>query len=270
MVPRMFGKAHHLVLERRAIARAHALDHARIHRRALQVRADDLRSVLRGVREVAGTLLQMQLSEERRRGVPFAEGELATGAVGRLHRHGGEVNRLSQHAHGRAGLEATQLQAEFVAQARRQPRGGRVTRTPARDLLEPEMQRRRQEGTGCQHHRLRAPFLAEGRAHAADLPMLVQQQRNYLALKNIEIWCPLQHELHPTLVHRLVALRARREGRRAHRLVEHPELDGRGVRVAAHLAAQRVDFAHQLTFRHPADAGIAGHLGDVVVVQRQQ
>ena len=40
LVPLALGEAHHLVLDRRAIARADAGDLARIHRRAVEIGAD--------------------------------------------------------------------------------------------------------------------------------------------------------------------------------------------------------------------------------------
>ena len=54
--------------------------------------------------------------------------------------------------------------------------------------------------------------------------------------------------------------------RRPHGTVQHPELDGRCIRIATHFAAQCIDFTDKLPLRHPSDAGVARHLRKVVVV----
>ena len=44
--------------------------------------------------------------------------------------------------------------------------------------------------------------------------------------------------------------------------VEHARLDERIVDGAAHFAAERVNFAHQMSLTRAADGGVAGHEGD--------
>ena len=56
LVPLALLEAHHLVFDRRAIARADALDVAGVHRRAGEVRRDDGVGRFRGVGDVAGHL----------------------------------------------------------------------------------------------------------------------------------------------------------------------------------------------------------------------
>ena len=46
--------------------------------------------------------------------------------------------------------------------------------------------------------------------------------------------------------------------------IQKAHLNGRFVDISAHLAAERVDFAHQMAFRRAADRGIAGHHADIV------
>src|SRR4029077_5645553 len=61
-------EAHHLVLDRRAIARPYALDRARIHRRAGEVRFDDDVGRRRGVGDAARDLWRRdRIGEERER-----------------------------------------------------------------------------------------------------------------------------------------------------------------------------------------------------------
>ena len=66
----------------------------------------------------------------------------------------------------------------------------------------------------------------------------------------------------------LVALRARRPDRRAARSIQQAELDADRIGDLAHDAAERVDFAHQVSLGDAADGRIAGHLRDQVDVQR--
>ena len=55
----LVGEAHDLVLDRRTVARAHAFDHARVQRRAIQPRADDVVRARRRVRDPATALRRM-------------------------------------------------------------------------------------------------------------------------------------------------------------------------------------------------------------------
>ena len=52
----LVAEAHHLVLDRRAIARPLALDHSGVHRRAIDTAADYLVGARVGEREMAGDL----------------------------------------------------------------------------------------------------------------------------------------------------------------------------------------------------------------------
>jgi hypothetical protein len=54
------------------------------------------------------------------------------------------------------------------------------------------------------------------------------------------------------------------------RTVEHPELDGREVRDAAHLSAQSVYLSDNLTFGDSADCRVAGHRGHFGHIHRKQ
>jgi hypothetical protein len=52
--------------------------------------------------------------------------------------------------------------------------------------------------------------------------------------------------------------------------VEHTELDSRTIRISSHLATERIDLLHEMAFRNSAHCGIAGHLADLVLIDRQQ
>ena len=66
LMPRLVGEAHDLVFDRRAIARAARVDLAAVHRRAMQIRADQVVDRFVGVRDVAGQLLDVELVGEKR------------------------------------------------------------------------------------------------------------------------------------------------------------------------------------------------------------
>ena len=71
-------------------------------------------------------------------------------------------------------------------------------------------------------------------------------------------------------VARLVALSARRPHRGPAATVQHLELDARAVGDDAHDAAERVDLAHHVTLRDPADRGVARHLRRVLEVHGEE
>ena len=58
--------------------------------------------------------------------------------------------------------------------------------------------------------------------------------------------------------------------RRSSRGVEHPEVNARPVDALCHFAAEGVDLAHELPFRHPADGRVARHPRYGVEVDRGQ
>ena len=66
----------------------------------------------------------------------------------------------------------------------------------------------------------------------------------------------------------LVRLRPRRPHGRAAAAVQQLELDAGRVDGLAHQAAERIDFAHQVTLGRAADRRIAGHVPDGAVRQR--
>ena len=68
----------------------------------------------------------------------------------------------------------------------------------------------------------------------------------------------------------LVALRAQRLHGGPLAGIEQAHLDEGAVGVAAHLAAERVDLAHEMALGRPADRGVAGHQRDAIEVHRQQ
>src|ERR1700686_638970 len=79
LVTLLVAKAHHLVLDRRAIARSPAMDHARVHRRAVKAAADNLVGGPVGKGQMTGNLRLRDARgpkrKRRRRLVPRLEFE---------------------------------------------------------------------------------------------------------------------------------------------------------------------------------------------------
>ena len=68
----------------------------------------------------------------------------------------------------------------------------------------------------------------------------------------------------------LVALSTRAPHCGSLRAVEHTELDGREVGDSAHLTAQCVDLAHDLTLSHATHCGVARHRGELAHIHRDK
>ena len=90
-----------------------------------------------------------------------------------------------------------------------------------------------------------------------------------LAWRIVRLARGLEHALHPGTISSLVGLGAAGAHGRTLARVEEAELDAGFVDRDTHLAAQRVDFAHQMALADTADGGIAGHLADVVEIERE-
>src|ERR1700685_1379680 len=100
----LIAKAHHLVLDGRAIARAAALNYAGIHRRAINAAANDGVSIGVGEGEVAGNL---GLIDAR-----GAEREGRWGIVAGLKFEAGVIDSAAVKARTGAGLEAADVETQ--------------------------------------------------------------------------------------------------------------------------------------------------------------
>ena len=85
-----------------------------------------------------------------------------------------------------------------------------------------------------------------------------------------QVGLPLQRILHRQAIGLFVALRAQRLHGWPLGGIEQAHLNEGAVGRAAHLAAERVDLAHEMTLGRPADGWIARHQGDTIEVHRQQ
>ena len=96
--------------------------------------------------------------------------------------------------------------------------------------------------------------------------MLYDQIRHFRLL-DLQIGLRLQHLPHLQAVGLLIALGTRRPDRRTARGVQQAELDAHSIRDLAHNAAQRIDFAHQVTLGDATYGRVARHLCDQVDVE---
>ncbi len=158
LVARALREAHDLVLDRRTVARADALDDAGEQRRAIEAAANDLVRALVGVRDPARHLRRMHLARadeaHHRRGLvaglPFERREIDGAPV--------ETRRCS-------GLESSGGQRE-LAQSRAERLRRRIACAPRLVMLEADMNQSGQERAGGQHHGVRLEGHAHLRHHA--------------------------------------------------------------------------------------------------------
>src|SRR5262245_17699459 len=99
---------------------------------------------------------------------------------------------------------------------------------------------------------------------------IFEQNGLYHLLPQREIRLILDAPFHFELVRLFVRLRPRRVHRGALGAIEHAELDACLIDVLAHLAAERVNLAHDLPLGDAADRRVAAHGADGVRVHGKQ
>ncbi len=124
-----------------------------------------------------------------------------------------------------------------------------------------------QERSGRYDHRAAGNAPSVHQMYPAYTPVL-NDERGHFGLLDVKVRFALEDFLHAHPVLLLVALRARRPDGWPSARVQKAKLDADRVGDLPHHAAQRVDLAHQVTLRDPADRRIAGHLGDQIRVHR--
>jgi len=157
-VPFLVGKAHDLVLDRRAIAWPARLDLSGIHRRAVQVSADQLVYRFIGVGNVANELLLRDAFRGK------AEGRGS--GVAWLHFRFREINGSAIDSARRSGLEAGQLEAARLQAVAQRLRGLVPCPAPFGLAFTSGMHERFQKRAGCQHNRPRTIKRIATRHHA--------------------------------------------------------------------------------------------------------
>ena len=258
----LVGEAQDLCLDGRAVARADALDDAVGHRRAVHVVAQDLvRRLIRIGQPARHLLARLFIAHER---------EVARLLIARLDLHLIVVERARIDAGRRARLEAHEADARRLERIRELHRRALPVRAAAVSVLADDdaaleiRARRHDDG----RREVDLPRLDEDAAHS--LLVLGEQQVRDEDLLDIEVLCLLARLLHRELVELLVRLRAQRMDGRALARVEHAELYAGLVRIDAHLAAERIELAHEMAFARAADRRVAGHQGNIIHRERRQ
>ena len=259
LVPGLIRKAVDLRLDRRAVARADGLDHAVEQRRPVVVGLDDRVGLFVRIGQVADRFVFRRLLRGKRE----RDGRL----VARLQLHLRHVDRAAVDARRRAGLEPAHTQAKRrkllrKTDARLHPvRAGGIGAVAGDDA---GIQIR----TGGNDAGAHLIHRAEARDDGGDLPVRQPEGGDH-GLFEVQILLPLERALHILLIPPAVRLRAQGVDGRALAQVQHPVLDARAIGRLRHLAAERVELAHEMALPRAADGGIAGHIAHCVQVDRE-
>ena len=256
-MPVALAEAHDLVLDRRTVARANALDLARVHRRAMEVGANDLVGRRSGRRDMTGDL---------RRGDPVGQiGERPGRVVAVLPLERAIVDRATVEPRRRAGLQSAQLEAQPIQ--RPGQRRGRLLDSVAadatrRDLGFPHVDQAAQERTRRQDHAPGADFRTRFRDHTGTRAPCIQNDICNRIGADFEPGLLGQQVLNGLPIKLAVGLGTRSAHGGALGKIEGAELDTAPVDGPAHDAIQRIDLADQMALAQSADRRIARHLAD--------
>ena len=261
LVAVLLGKAHHLVLDRRAVARADAFDLARIQRRTVQRAADDVVGLLAGVGDPAADLARVV-------GAAAQVGHHRARVIAGLFLHHRIVERTAVDARRGAGLQAVDRK-RALAQARGQGGGRRVAHAPGGVLGLADMDLAGQEGAGGQHHGRgmeAQPGLGDGATHR----IAVDDQVIDRGLEHGEVGLRLDHLADRHAVQVAVGLAAGGTHGRALGGIERAPLDAGPVSGLGHRPAQGVDFLDQVALADATDGRVAAHRADGFHVVAEQ
>ena len=251
---------HHLVLERRAVARPDALDLAVIERRLADVRANQFVHALRRVKQPAINLLALDPSrqERERDDLPVAgvQTELA-----------GAQRRARSQSNCRSSRGGVPVLSRPIRNPKPRMRLGKRVRTvlpqaASAPLLWPHVDEPAQECAGRDNRRCALRMRPDLLGHKTEYRLVQRQARQRAQSTHSMFGCASSARRDPSAVTSLVGLRARRPDGRAPAAIEQLELDARRVNREAHQPAQRIDLANEVALRRSADSRIARHVGD--------
>ena len=249
-------KAHHLILNGGAVARADTLDHAAVQRAALDVIQNDLMGLGVRVGDPALHLVVHGCIGQKAEGLQFAV--RVAGLAFQL----GKINAAAVHPGRGAGLEPAQRQTggfQAVGQGVggvHPIRAGGIPRIAHKNFAA-------EVRTGGKHHALGGVLAVQLGDNALHMTVL-DFQRHYLGLMDGKPRGLFQRVLHVFVVAAAVGLHPQCVHGRALALVQHPALQIGGVCRQTHHTAQRVHLPHQRALGGAANAGIAGHIADGV------
>ena len=145
---------------------------------------------------------------------------------------------------------------------------GEVAGAAGRIILHPDMDEALQERAGREDDGRRFEDLAYLRLDAAHDTVLDDQALD-ARLPHLQVGGALEHALAARAIRGLVGLRAAGANGRPFARVQKSKLDSGLVGRQAHLAAEGVDLADQVALADTADGRVAGHLADVIEVERE-
>ena len=256
-----FGEAHHLVLDRGAIARPRALDLAGVDRRPVEVRQDQRVALGARVGDVAIDLRPRDRFRQIGEGLRRVVARLALEAV--------IVDGPAVQPRRRTGLQPAGREAE-PSQRRGQGARRPLADTAGRPSLFANMDDAAQERARRQNHGAGQKALPGLRDHPPAAAAVVQDQVLGGAGMNPQARLFGENGLNRLAVELAVGLRTGAANSRPPTAVEHAELDPGAVDGAAHDAVQGVDLAHEVALAQPADRRVAGHHADGLGLVGQQ
>ena len=221
LMARLAREAMDLVLDRRAVARADALDHAR----CTSASDPDPPRMISCVRSLV-CVIQHGSCRGCMSRRPRKE-NTGSGSSPGCSLHDREVDAVAVEARRRPGLQAPDRQLQ-LAQPRRERDGRRIARAPRLVVLQADMDQPGKEGPGGQHDRApakRKPELRDDADHAVAL----EQNVVHRLLEQRQIRLVLEARADRLLVEHPVGLRAGRAHRRPLGRIQGPELDARLV-----------------------------------------
>ncbi len=266
----LLWKADDLIFNRRTVARAGRLNLPGIHGRAMHILANDGERFRRGEGDVATDLRPSDGfgAKAERRGFGVA------GLLVKLR----PIDGAAVDAWRGSRLEAAIAQAQAL-QGFAEKHGCGLPAATGGIMLFAAVDEAIQECSGGDDGRAGVDDTSVAQLDSADDTMrctggcvgqFFQDDIDNFRLLDVEVRLGLQNFAHLDAVLLLVALRSRGPDGGPAGSIEQTELNADRVGDFAHHAAQRIDFAHQMTLGNSADRGIAGHLRDQVEIQRKQ
>ena len=260
----LVGEPHDLVLERRAIARADALNLSVEQRRSIDVGAHEVADAIVGMQEVTVDLRPRggwrKKREQDRRIVSAFDVKNSA-----LHLEL-EIDALAIQPRRRPRLQTAPLESDRLERLGQLARP-RLAHPPGGLLLRADVNQPVQECPRGHHQRATFVRVAVFHGEARDAPALDENASRFPD-DPFDVRLCFERRLHPPAVSLLVCLRTRRPDGRAAASIEQLELNAGRVDGAAHQAAEGIDLPHEMALRGAADRRIARHVCDGVGRQR--
>jgi hypothetical protein len=209
-------KAVNLVLDRRAVTRPDAFDHAGVHRRAIEVGADDGVRLGVGAGDPARQLWRMLRRITKKR--EHRQWIVRT-LLGQLR----EIDGLAVKPRRRAGLQPADRQLQFAQTCGQRDRR-RIPHATAGIVGQTDMNQAVEEGAGSQHHRARSKAHSQLGHHTGDM-VAIEHQIVTCLREDRQIGLVLDATADRLSIQHAICLRTRRAHGRPLACIENPELD---------------------------------------------